>query len=165
MNERNAAVQQMLKAEGLYKGKIDGIIGPVTRRALELHNKAQYQPIPRERPGPPVPLQGSVATGIADPGAMARLQLNPVAQPAPGMPPMPNSMAEIQNPSYGGPNPDTAAGIRGGVNAAAGRELLVDPNRPSYAPQFTGQPSPPPMDNDALQRTLGQILSSAVVRR
>lgn len=171
MNERNVEIQKMLRAEGLYKGKLDGIIGPVTRRALELHNKAQYQPLPPERPGPPTSLQGSVGTGIADPGAMAQLALQ--MDPAPPLPPPAAPGPSYLTPPSMGPATRGSAGwVRGGLNALLGREALKDPNQPFYAPQFTDQPSPAPMDQNALrlkmlqaQRTLGQVLSDAVVRQ
>ncbi len=172
-NERNVRTQQMLRDEGLYKGKLDGIIGPATRRALELHNKQQYQPLPRPRPTPGTLSPEAIPTLPGGPGAEAtgRVQMIPQAMP---MPPMPDSTAEIMNPSYGGPKPETAAGIRGGVNAAAGRELLVDPLRPAYAPGFAATPAGTPQDdfnlrNEIAKRralgTLGQILSEAVSAR
>jgi hypothetical protein len=175
-NERNVRTQQMLKSEGLYKGKLDGIIGPQTRKALELHNKAQYQPLPRQRPNPPS------AAPSGPPPSGPGLPAGPLSQ-APGgqpMPPMPDSSAFINAPdyTYGGPNPASAQGIRDIVNAIGGPETLQPPptvpatppnfaGAVDYPPEFNGPafaPGPQPLDQGALQQaiqTLGQILSSA----
>jgi hypothetical protein len=167
--ERNIRIQQMLKAEGLYKGKLDGDIGPLTRRALELHNKQQYQPIPRQRPSG-VSLTGDAgASGSPGTEMVARGQVVPAMEP---MPPMPDSSAFINdpNPTYGGPNPETATGIRDALNAVVGQEAFVNPLKPAYAPSFTGEPSPAPMPEaqdlgqmmPLLQKSLSALLSRAV---
>jgi hypothetical protein len=184
INERNARTQEMLKAEGLYKGKIDGIIGPLTRKALELHNKQQYQPLPVPRPA-----AGAIAPSLeagppGGPGAEAAGQLpllageeasdaGPDSEAGEGLPPMPDSSAFINAPeyTYGGPKTESAMGLRDLFNNAVGHEVLTDPNRPAYVPGFTGEASPPPMapvDQDLSQmlpliaKSLGGILSRAV---
>jgi hypothetical protein len=153
-NANNRLLQQALQAEGLYKGKIDGVIGPLTRKALELHDKAKNQPLPRERPGPPVPLSPEMTAGApGGPSAVADMQLSML----PDTPPM-------SPPSMGRPDPASAEWIRSALGAVLGGRDRVPENPlvrmrsnlpdvtsappPAYKPNFAGDYGSPsaPMD-------------------
>jgi len=86
--QANMAMQRLLRAKGLYHGRIDGIIGPATHAAMMAYHPAP-PPIPVRAAPIPVPLPrlrpgdtGSVSTGVADSGATADMSTIPVVQPS-----------------------------------------------------------------------------------
>jgi len=139
--ERNIETQKMLKAEGLYKGKLDGVIGPLTRRALELHNKQQYQPLPRQRPSGVSLKGGAGASGGPAPELSARGQV------------VPKMAALLPMPDSGVPAAPDFDALKAELASAR-----VNPNPNRFGPELAGLggPSPPPASfNAGMRATLG----------